>query len=195
MPDFFIYLLEQYGYFAVFLLAFIDHTGIPGGLLLSIGVASTGYLDIYAVFLLSFLGGLVGDLVFYLLGFYGGRKILKRFSTDRKTLSEKVEKASSFFKKQGNIAVVFGRFPAFIGKYVMALAGVFSFPLYKFFILSVVGGLLMIIVYGLPYYLMGNKLNYIFENKMLALYLTLILLVLHLFISWILVLLKRRKGK
>lgn len=50
MIDFFIQMVEQYGYVAVFFLAFIDHTGTPGGLLLSIGVATAGHLDIRFVF-------------------------------------------------------------------------------------------------------------------------------------------------
>ena len=183
--------MEKYGYFAVFLLAFIDHTGTPGGLLLSIGVSTAGYLDIYLIFLISFLAGIVGDIVFYLIGRYGGKKILNRLTKDRESVCEKVDNASALFNKHRSSVVLWGRFPPFIGKYVMVLAGTLSFPFYQFVILSAFGGLIMVALYGIPYYFLGNELNHLFESKTLALYLTIAILFLQLLVSWIWTVMKR----
>lgn len=140
------------------------------------------------------MGGFVGDIVFYLIGFYGGKKILNRLAIKKKSLSGAIDRASVFLRKHEGNAVLWGRFPAFIGKYVMVVAGMLSFSFYRFLLFSAVGGLLMVAVYGIPYYLLGSELNQFFGIKTLTLYLTVVVLVLNIVASWIWAELKKRRG-
>ena len=69
-------LIDTYGYFAVFIGAFLE-----GETLLALGglAAHRGYLDFWIVVAIAFVAGFAGDQFFFFLGRFRGTQILARF--------------------------------------------------------------------------------------------------------------------
>ena len=69
-------LIDTYGYFAVFVGAFLEGETI---LALAGLAAYRGYLDFYAVVVIALFAGFLGDQFYFFLGRYRGTEILARF--------------------------------------------------------------------------------------------------------------------
>ena len=69
-------LLEQYGYAAIFIGAFLE-----GETILALGgfAAQRGHLDLFTVIAVGFVGGFLGDQLFFYLGRRHGDVLLARF--------------------------------------------------------------------------------------------------------------------
>src|ERR1039458_9125478 len=81
--------LETWGYVAIFTLSFISAMGLPAGGELAIvygGVLASGqiphephHISLVVVIALATLAELLGSLVGYFIGLYGGRRFFDRF--------------------------------------------------------------------------------------------------------------------
>jgi membrane protein DedA with SNARE-associated domain len=92
-------LLEQWGYFAVFLGTFLEGEAI----LVAAGFfASRGYLDIWLVTLVAFLGAYVGHLFWFWLGRVHGIRLLDRFPSMKKHFGKGVR----VFERYGAAAII-----------------------------------------------------------------------------------------
>jgi len=69
-------LIDTYGYFAVFVGAFLEGETI---LALAGLAAYRGYLDFYAVVVIALFAGFLGDQFYFFVGRYRGTEILARF--------------------------------------------------------------------------------------------------------------------
>jgi len=109
-----IYLILFLGSFfeTIFIISFF----IPGELFFLTGsiLAGMGYLNIWIVIFLLYLGGILGDNISFLLGKIYGKKFFKKFENKiffRKFINEKSYlKSENYFKKYGKYSVFFARF-------------------------------------------------------------------------------------
>lgn len=176
-------LLHQYGYLAVFLLTSLDHSGTPLGIILSIGLVTTGELELIPTLLIATAGGIAGDIVLYTLGWVGGNKMVEFFKARGPKTKEGIEKASKFLKEYGLVFLVWGRFIAFVGRYMSLVYGAIRFrPLASLACISL-GSILMTLGSGIPLYLIGEKFNEITANKNFTLILSATLIVLQILAS------------
>ncbi|MDP3985235.1 MAG: DedA family protein [bacterium] len=180
MPDFLVSLIEQYGYLAIFVITMLDHTGTPIAVLSGVGVATAGLLEVHTVLLVSFIGGWVGDVLLYGIGYYGGKHALRHFARRSTSVAHASEKISGWFDSYGTSVLIWGRFAAVIGKYLSVVAGSLEYPFIKFMALSFLGGLIMVLLFGVPTYFIGNELNAAFQNSQFTFYLTLGIIVVQL---------------
>lgn len=170
--------LHSYGYLAVFLLTSLDHSGTPLGIILSIGLVATGELELVPTFVAATLGGIAGDLVLYSIGWVGGNKAVRFFKNRGPKTKEGIEKAEVFLKKYGLIFLLWGRFLAFVGRYMSLVYGSIRFrPLFTIVFISI-GSVLMTLGFGIPLYLLGEKFNEITANKNFTLILSASLIIL-----------------
>lgn len=92
-------LLEQFGYLAVFLGTFLEGEAI----LVAAGFfASRGYLDIWLVTLVAFLGAYVGHLFWFWLGRAHGVRLLDRFPSMKRHFGKGVR----VFERYGAAAII-----------------------------------------------------------------------------------------
>jgi membrane protein DedA with SNARE-associated domain len=92
-------LLEQFGYVAVFLGTFLEGEAI----LVAAGFfASRGYLDIWWVTLVAFLGAYVGHIFWFWLGRVHGVKLLDRFPAMKRSFGPGVR----VFERYGASAII-----------------------------------------------------------------------------------------
>jgi membrane protein DedA with SNARE-associated domain len=132
--NFFISLIENYGYYGTFLVSLAGSSTVLVPLPFFVVIITAGYkLNPFFVGLSAGLGAAIGELTGYGLGFSGRNIIEKR----RKKGMEKVE---GLFQKYGGFLVIF-LFAAtpLPDDIVGILAGSLKYPLKKFFIASLIG--------------------------------------------------------
>lgn len=185
--------IQEYGYLAIFLLSGFDHSGTPMGIILSMGFVTTGGLDLVPTIIIATLGGVFGDALLYSIGFFGGNRALEWFKSRNRNFRESIVSAEQHLHKSGPIFLVWGRFIAFVGRFLGLVYGSIRYAFFKFLMLSTIGSILITLAFGLPMYFLGRKANELFQNPNFTLYLSLSLIVLQITATWLWVWRKKRK--
>ncbi|MCO1659160.1 DedA family protein [Pseudonocardia humida] len=104
--------------------------------------ASTGALNVVAVWIWSTAGSVVGAALLYGLGAWLGYDRLHRLAGHRWfviTSQKDLERGQKFFEDHGSKVVLLGRFVPFLRSVVSIPAGVVGMPLVKFLTLTTLG--------------------------------------------------------
>jgi len=139
-------LLETYGYWAL-----IVGTALEGETILILGgfAAHSGYLKLSIVILCAFIGTLIGDQFFFLMG----RKRGKRFIEGRPGLLRKMEKAHRLLERHRTPVILGFRFLYGFRTITPFMIGTTAVSYIRFFILNAIGALIWACsVAGLGYF-------------------------------------------
>lgn len=155
-------LIKTAGYLGIFGIIFAE-SGLfigfflPGdSLLFTAGfLASQGFLNIWLLMGLTFVGAVLGDSVGYWFGKKTGNKI---FTKEDSFLFKKdnIRKSEEFFRKYGAKAIVLARFVPIVRTFTPILAGVGTMHYKKFLSFNIIGGALWTIGVSLLGYFLGN---------------------------------------
>jgi membrane protein DedA with SNARE-associated domain len=85
------------------------------------------------------LGYLVGAIVGWAIGLYGGRPLLERHGRWFHLSGDKLERAERWFDRWDDLAVLLGRVTPVIRSFISIPAGVFRMPFWRYVILTAVG--------------------------------------------------------
>jgi membrane protein DedA with SNARE-associated domain len=176
--------IQNYGYLAVFLLTAFDHSGTPLGILLSIGLVTTGELDLMPTFIVATSGGIFGDILLYALGYIGGSKAVSFFKRRGKSTREGIERAEVFLEKYGAPFLIWGRFMAFVGRYMSLVYGSIRYKPAATILFISIGSVLMTLIFGVPLYILGESFNEITSNDKFTLYLSASLITIQILATW-----------
>lgn len=136
-------LVGQLGYIGVFLVIGLEYAcfPIPSEIVLPfVGMSLTQTtLQFFPAFLVSILAGLMGSLVCYLIGFYGGVPLLEKLSHKSSNLKKALNTFNNWFALYGRWAVLFSRIIPLTRTYISLFAGVNQMPLADFFLYSATG--------------------------------------------------------
>jgi len=184
-------LIKTAGYLGLFGIVFAE-SGLllgfflPGdSLLFTAGfLASQGFLNIWILMPLVFVGAVLGDNVGYAFGYKVGPII---FTKEESILFHKdhLEKARVFYEKHGPKALVLARFMPGIRTFVPILAGVGKMHYPAFITYNLVGGALWGV--GMPFlgYFLGNTVpnidRYLIPIIILIIFLSLLPSLYHIF--------------
>jgi len=138
--DFFISLMQTYGYFGIFLISIIESSTIifPLGFAVVIFTSPTLLgLNPLLVGLSAGAGAAIGEFTGYAIGF-GGRKVIE------KKWKKDIKKAEKLFQKYGGFWVIllFAATPL-PDDIVGILGGSLKYPLKKFFLASLIGKIIL----------------------------------------------------
>lgn len=118
-------------------------------------LASQGFLNIYILFIGSFIFAVIGDSVGYVFGYKIGRRLFQKensffFHKDH------LIKAENFYKKHGGKTIVLARFMPIIRTFAPIVAGVgkMNYPTFLFY--NIFGGFLWAIGLSTGGYILGN---------------------------------------
>jgi len=158
------HLLSTYGYWAVFFFVAIESTGIPfpGETMLivaSVYAGSTHQLSIELVIAAAAAGAIVGDNLGFLVGHFGGYRLLRRYGKYIRLDERKLKLGQYLFMKHGGKVVFFGRFVAVLRAWAAFLAGTNRMHWKRFVIYNAGGGIVWATLYGLGGYLLGNNIH------------------------------------
>jgi membrane protein DedA with SNARE-associated domain len=111
----------------------------PGGVLLFDGHYHHGAGAFVVMALAGTFGYLVGALIGWAIGRYGGRPLLERHGRWFHLSPKNLERAEKWFDRWGNVGVALGRITPIIRSFVSIPAGVFEMPLLPYTFLTLVG--------------------------------------------------------
>jgi membrane protein DedA with SNARE-associated domain len=141
--------LETWGYLAVFILSFVSSMGLPVGAEVAIiygGVLASGQivnephpLNLFAVIAVATLAEVLGSLVGYLIGYFGGRPLVDRVGKYVLLTHKDLDRAEAWFARRGEPVVLFGRFIPLLRSFVSLAAGLAEMARAKFLLFTVIG--------------------------------------------------------
>jgi membrane protein DedA with SNARE-associated domain len=85
------------------------------------------------------LGYLVGALIGWGIGRYGGRPLLEAHGRWFHLSPERLDRAEAWFERWGNLSVLIGRLVPVVRSFISIAAGIFEMPLGRYALLSLVG--------------------------------------------------------
>lgn len=131
---------------------------LPGdALLFSIGiVTANGELSIYIIIPLLIFAAILGDNFNYFIGRkFSKKKIFNKYNF--LILKDKhLKKAKFFLKKNGKLAIIFARFIPVVRTILPFLSGVTKLPYQIFFLYSIIGGVIWVVLLILIGYMFGQ---------------------------------------
>ena len=150
----------DYGLYAVFLLMFVDAVlpaaselvmlyagavavgAFPGHQVTLFGepIESTGWAYV-AMALAAVLGYVLGSLLGWGIGYFGGRPFLERHGRWVHVTPDRLERAEAWFRRYGDAAVFFSRLVPVVRSFISIPAGIAEMPIVRYTILSFLGTL------------------------------------------------------
>lgn len=135
---FLINMIGSFGYFGILLIVGLEYAcfPLPSEVVLTFfGLsASQGEFSLIGVIIFSIIGGLLGSLICYAIGFYGGVPLQEWIGCKFPSSKKSMIALNKWFKKYGKPAVLLARIVPLTRTYVSLLAGAEKFSL-KYFVL------------------------------------------------------------
>lgn len=152
--------LHEYGYPALFAGLFLESFGFPApgeSLLISAAVlAGKGELSLALVMPIAWSAAVLGDSVGYMIGRYGGRRLVLRFGSHVGMSRERLDSVEAFFKKYGGWFVVIARFIVPARQLNGIVAGTARMPWWKFLPYNAIGAALWVGTWSLGGHYIGD---------------------------------------
>lgn len=150
-------MITQYGYWALLVGTFLEGEAV---LVLAGFLANRGYLELYWVIVVAFIGTFLGDQFFFYLGRYKGQGFIAR----RPHWQVRAEQARRLLQRH-QIPLVLGfRFLYGIRSVTPFVIGSSGFSPLRFAILDAIGGLIWAHVVGILGYVFGKSITPIIEE-------------------------------
>ena len=199
MPDFthrLVQLLHTYTYPGVLSLVLLESLGIPlpGEIALVTAAAYAAVahnVSVSGVILMAALGATVGGVLGYWIGIKGGLPLLVRYGRYVGVRRSHIDKAHSFFEKNGAKTILFGRFVAVLRTWAAVIAGAACMSFKQFVAYNTVGSIVWSIVFGWLGYYFGRDLP-LLERYISRASLGILLALLVGIAAWLII--RRRRG-
>lgn len=145
---------------ALFLIAFLECLMIvglfvPGVTLLFVAalIAGKSGFPLWAALLLTFLGGFLGDLISYAIGFKLKNKIFKASILNKNT--KWISMAEGYFQRYGGMGLLIGRFISPMRPIMPMMAGIFNLSFIKCLFVSFLASIAWSISFVMPSWITG----------------------------------------
>ncbi len=149
--------LTNHGYWILLPLMIIEG---PIVTLVAALMASLGVFNIWIVFLLSVLGDMLGDVIFYGIGRWKGMMFVQKFGRHIGITKALVLKMEKYFKNHGGKTIVIVKSTTGLCWATFVAAGIVKMPFRKFVTYSILGGL----VWSSFLVVMGYFFGYLYEQ-------------------------------
>ncbi len=155
-------LLQTHGSWAIALLVALESAGIPVPgettlVLAAIYAGETHRLNIAAVIVAAAAGAILGDNVGYLVGRWGGYRLLRRYGKYIHVDERRLKLGIHLFRRYGGKIVFFGRFVAVLRALAAFLAGANRMPYRSFFVANAASAVVWATVIGGSAYFFGER--------------------------------------
>lgn len=167
VSNFAIYLIEDLGYWGIFIGMTIESACIPlpSEVIMPLAgfVAYRGEMSLLGITIVGGVGNLIGSWIAYFAGLKGGRPFLEKYGKYVLISPKKLDMAQEWFDKYGHEAVLISRFLPIIRTFISLPAGIAEMDLKKFTIYTFVGSLPWCFVLGYIGFMLGPNWNIIEE--------------------------------
>src|SRR6185503_10808614 len=146
LSGFIVAVISGLGYFGVVLLMGIESACIPLPSELIMPFAGflvfQGKLVLWGVALAGAVGCVLGSLVAYYVGLWGGRPLVQKYGRYVLISHQDLDLADRWFARHGDITIFVGRLLPVVRTFIAFPAGVARMPLFKFVAYTFVGSLI-----------------------------------------------------
>ena len=149
--------VARYGYSAVVPALLLDPGGIPWPWVCLMAVAGQTKLKVVWMLALGVALLTVCDHIFYGLGAWGGKPLLKKVGARFPGVETDIQKAAETMRRHGWWAVIFGRFLPLVGRFVGAGAALADISYLRFALYDFLGTSLMVVAFGVAAHFVGRK--------------------------------------
>jgi len=165
--------IESFGYFFVFLAAFLESTPVigffvPGALIVFLGgffVKFLGHetISFSAVLLFAALGSILGDLAGYIVGRNFEKKFIHKCGKYVLLRTEHIKKTFELTENHTGKVLILGRLNSITRSFAPFIAGINKVNFWKFMLFNLIGGILWAFLFISLGYLFGH--NYKFAKS------------------------------
>lgn len=156
-----IHWIQSGGYIAVFVAMVLESACIPlpSEVIMPFGgyLAYAGHLNLLMVIVMGTLGNVVGSLVAYYVGKFGGRALILKYGRVVRLSERHLQLAERWFDKRGEWTVLLGRLLPGIRTFISLPAGIANMNIGRFVLLSAVGSLPWVAVLGYAGFKLGQN--------------------------------------
>ena len=183
----------EHRYIFAFLGALFEGTNIMllGGFLYKLGL-----FKFWNIFLILFLGYVVNGYTWYIIGRFGGRRILDKWGHRLFLTQERIKKLEDYFRKHTVKALIITRITYGLSGCVFIIAGIFKTKLRKFSWCNLIASFVWVLVmfgigysFGISYELLSKVV------KLVAVWLVVVLFIVTILIAVFFVYWLRRKAR
>ncbi len=155
--------LQHYGYAAVFTGLLLESFGLPlpGEALLIAGaaLAAKGNLHIVPLLACAWVAAVLGYILSYGLGRFGGRRLVVRYGARIGITGNRLDQVQKFFERFGGEVVLVARFVVIARQLNGIVAGTVGMGWWRFFAYNCIGAALWVGAWGLGIYVIGERLG------------------------------------
>ncbi len=105
-------------------------------------LVTTGRFSLLWVIIFGTIGNLIGSIIAYIIGFYGGRPLVEKYGKYILINKEEIGRADNFFHKYGNLSIFFSRLLPIVRTFISLPAGIAKMRFWKFSCYTFIGSLL-----------------------------------------------------
>ena len=138
--------IAAYGAWALLIILYFESFGVPlpgeSALIAAALLATRGYLEVEHVFLAAWTGAVLGDSTGYLIGRFGGRRLLRRFGPSVKLTPERLTHLETMAQTRGFLMVLTARFIVVLRQLNGLIAGSVGMPWGRFVVANALGAAL-----------------------------------------------------
>ena len=150
-----------YKYQALFILCFGAALALPLPVATTIAAsgafASQGYLNLYIVIAVAFLGSILGDTTGYFLAKHYGKDFLQKIGFSRMLASTRYSELEKFMVRYSSALIFFSRFLTQVSMMVNILSGLTGVKYRRFLAIDLLGEGSFILLYALFGYFLGSN--------------------------------------
>lgn len=122
-------------------------------------LSSSGMLNPYIVFVVSVVGDIIGDLLYYALGRWGRKSFMMRWAEKAGATPERIKGLEDHFESHSGKTLVLGKISHGIGSVILIAAGASKMPIGKFVWYNFISSLPKSLVFVLIGYYFGEAYN------------------------------------
>lgn len=161
--------LNEYGYVVLFVIVFLESTGLPlPGESLIIGasiLAGQGHLHIGYILGFAWVGAVLGDNLGYWIGHSLGQKLVVRYGSKIGLTEERFGRVEAQFHRYGPALVLVARFFLVLRQLNGFAAGTLKMHWWLFFLFNAIGAALWVGGWGLGAYVFGSQFEKFFQGS------------------------------
>ncbi|MDD1775526.1 MAG: DedA family protein [Methanobacterium sp.] len=163
VSNFAIYLIENLGYWGVFIGMTIESACIPlpSEVIMPLAgyVAYEGKMSLIGITIVGAFGNLLGSWIAYFVGLKGGRPFLEKYGKYVLISHRKLEMAHDWFDRYGHEAVLISRVLPVIRTFISLPAGIAEMDFKKFTVYTLLGSIPWCFALGYIGYMLGPNWN------------------------------------
>ena len=165
ITNFAIYLIENLGYWGVFIGMTLESAciPIPSEVIMTLAgfVVYEGKMSLIGITAVGVMGNLTGSLIAYFVGLKGGRPFLEKYGKYVFISHNRLEMAHNWFDRYGDEAVLISRVLPIIRTFISLPAGIAEMDLKKFILYTALGSIPWCFALGYIGVMLGPNWNII----------------------------------